>query len=167
MAKTSSAPAAVQQPEHPLAEILERLANELQLTRHALDEVRTDVQWAIQNCLTRSKDEPVSPAKNSVKQSTHLNLLPTFDEGDAVIVDHNGQELFGEVTSMNDAENLADVLLIPSNETMTVTQDKLRRIQPDSLRRLCHEPASCVHSDDAAVPEAASKTLAASSGRLF
>lgn len=65
-----------------------------------------------------------------------FSLLPTFEEGDAVIVIHEGHELFGEVTSINDAENLAEVLLIPSNQTMTVMQDKLSRIQPDSLRRL-------------------------------
>ena len=166
MAKRSSAPATASQPEHPLAEILERLANELQLTRQALDELRTDVQWAVQNCLTRSADEPGLSVRDSATNREPLHLLATFEEGDAVIVNHNGHELFGEVISIDDAENLAEVLLIPSNETMTVIQDNLSRVQPDSLRRLCPESASCV-LPNAAAEEAASKIQSASTGRLF
>ena len=169
MTKKSSAPAATLQPKHPLAEILERLANELQLTRQALDELRTDVQWALQNCLIRSAGpagEPDSPSRDSATDSKAINLLPTFEEGDAVVVNHNGHELFGEVISIDDAENLAEVLLIPSNETLTVIQDNLSRVQPDSLRRLCPEPASCV-VPNAPITEAAANTEPASSGRLF
>lgn len=77
MAKRNSAPAAASQTEHPLSEILERLANELQLTRQALDELRTDVQWAIQNCLTRSAVERVSSVNDSAAENTPFSLLPT------------------------------------------------------------------------------------------
>jgi hypothetical protein len=44
MAKKRSTTAAESVPEHLLAEILERPANEVQLTRLTLDDLRTDVQ---------------------------------------------------------------------------------------------------------------------------
>ncbi|MCA9047090.1 MAG: hypothetical protein KDA89_00080 [Planctomycetaceae bacterium] len=158
--------------EHPLAEHVERLANELQLTRQVLDEIRTDLQWAIQNCLQRncsndnSNGQPDSAKATPVEPST-LNLLPTFDEGDAVVLKHNGEEFFGEVTAINDAENLAEVLLIPSNATITVTQDELSRIDPDTLRRLCSEPATCITPDPAPASQGGSACNPVSPGQLF
>lgn len=158
--------------EHPLAEHVERLANEVQLTRQVLDEIRTDLQWAIQNCMQRnssddnSNDGPDS-ADVAPQERPSLNLLPTFDEGDAVVLKHNGEEIFGEVAAINDAENLAEVLLIPSNTTITVTQDELSRIDPDTLRRLCSEPATCISPDPAPAPQVGSADKPASPGQLF
>jgi hypothetical protein len=122
--------------EHPLSKQIERLCNELQLTRQVLDELRTDVQWAIQNGLVPRKAE--TPLHN---------LLPVYDEGDAVEVNHNRLQEFGEIISVDDAETSAVVLLIPSNETITLPQDSLSRVAPDSLRRACTAPALCVVPD--------------------
>ncbi|MEZ6128996.1 MAG: hypothetical protein R3C59_09955 [Planctomycetaceae bacterium] len=154
--------------DHPLAEHIERLANELQLTRQVLDEIRTEIQWAVQNCCRRidPADSTRWPAPRKAVESS-LSLLPTFDEGDAVVLRRNGEEIFGEVVTINDAENLAEVLLIPSNATITVIQDELSRIDPDTLRRRCTEPGSCVIPDAATVPDSAAVTPTAPNGRLF
>ena len=49
MAKKRPSAPAESTPEHPLACQLERLADEVQLLRTVLDEIRSDFQWAVQN----------------------------------------------------------------------------------------------------------------------
>lgn len=133
----SSAPAT---PDHPLSEKLDRTADELQLIREILSESQIDFQWAIQNCFQRTEAKPTN-------RTPSLGLLPVYNESDAVEVEHNRLQAFGEILSVDDADNSAVVLLIPSNETITVSQDSLSRIVPDALRRICEEPSSCIDPD--------------------
>jgi len=115
-------------PEHPLVAPLERIADELKLLRMALDEIRTDLQWAVQN--SRSVSETSIPPRSSAGE-----FIPLFDEGDAVEVNDGIHVSFGEVESIDDATNKATVILIPSNEVITVSQDSISRVVPDQLRR--------------------------------
>ena len=144
---------------------LREIGEQLKGIGQVLEEIRTDFQWAAQNC--RIDPEEAKRSKPVASDDVQPpRLLATFDEGDAVILNHDGVELFGEVVSINDAENLAKVLLIPSNETITVIQDQLSRIQPDGLRRLCTDETSRTPSDrspNAGVPDARH----AAPGQLF
>ena len=124
MAKNS--PASAPTTEHPLLQPLERIADELNLIRTVLDEIRSDYQWAVQNRRPQFADTKDVPTADKVP-------LTLFDEGDAVEVDHNRLRGFGEVLAVDDATNLATVLMIPSNEHVTVPQDSLRKAEGDRL----------------------------------
>ncbi|MEQ9411961.1 MAG: hypothetical protein RIK87_29880 [Fuerstiella sp.] len=121
-------PASAPATEHPLLQPLERIADELNLIRTVLDEIRSDYQWAVQNRRPQFVDTNDFPAVDNVR-------LTLFDEGDAVEVDHNRLQGFGEILAVDDATNLATVLMIPSNEHVTVLQDALRKVEGDRLNR--------------------------------
>ncbi len=108
---------------------LERLTEELKLIRTVIDEIRTDLQWAVQN--RHGKHEAAHPDV----PTTAGRLLNTFEEGDAVEVNVGVEPSFGEISSIDDARNEATVILIPSNEVVTVSQDSITRVAPDQLRR--------------------------------
>lgn len=121
-------------PEHPLIAPLERLTEELKLVRTVLDEVRTDLQWALQN---QGRVRDLMSRQNSLESASSAagKLLTTFEEGDAVEVNDGEVPSFGEISSIDDAHNEATVILIPSNKVVTVSQDSISRVLPDQLRR--------------------------------
>lgn len=121
-------PASAPATEHPLLQPLERIADELNLIRSVLDEIRSDYQWAVQNRRPQLVDTNDLPSVDNVR-------LALFDEGDAVEVEHNRLRGLGEILAVDDATNLATVLMIPSNEHVTVPQDSLRKAEGDRLNR--------------------------------
>lgn len=125
-ALAESGPSATAESSHPLASHLDRIADELQLVRQVLDELRTDFQWAVQNGRLR--------VEHSDHEAVSGSPLTLFDEGDAVEFWHEGKDCFGEIIAIDDARNRATVLLIPSNETVSVLQDELTRVEPDERR---------------------------------
>lgn len=129
MPRRTPASASDSTPEHPLTTPLEKLTEELKLIRTVLDEIRTDLQWAVQN---RDAKREAGP---SVDPTNAGRLLNTFEEGDAVEVNDGVEPSFGEISSIDDARNEATVILIPSNEVVTVSQDSISRVAPDQLRR--------------------------------
>lgn len=141
-------PASAPATEHPLLQPLERIADELNLIRTVLDEMRSDYQWAVQNRRPQFADTKDVPTADKVP-------LTLFDEGDAVEVDHNRLRGFGEVLAVDDATNLATVLMIPSNEHVTVPQDSLRKAEGDQLNQhsLSTATATAAESDRRDLPE--------------
>ncbi len=123
LAKTKPASA-----ESGLSAALNRIADELRVVRDVLDEMRADMQWAVQNGRVVVQVEP--PQSESAPSP-----LTLFEEGDAVEFEHGSEVAFGEVVETNDGLNEAVVLLIPSNERVTVRQDDLQRVEPDPLSR--------------------------------
>lgn len=186
-------------PDESLAEQLERLNDELRCIRDVLDEVRTDLVWALQNGrvilfladvneLTHVADATVdadmveltvrlhtalavlrndviaavdaqreghitaqdvdrslpasavtepepSASTPSVQPSlfVELDTLPPitlYEIGDSVRLEHDGREESGEITALDDARNLATVMLIPSTEEITLSQDLLTKLDP-------------------------------------
>jgi len=114
--------------EHSLVAPLERLADELQLVRTVLDELRFDIQWAVQNGAFKAR-------RSGSRDGSALPALTLFNQGDAVDFSLDGQSHFGEVVDIDDANNLASVVVIPSNEVITVSQDALTKQDPDPLQR--------------------------------
>ena len=122
--------------ESDIASALDRVADELQLVREVLDEIRTDFQWAVQNgrIVVRAERAEIHEKVQS---------LELFDEGDAVELEIDGKLACGEVVAVDDGCNSAVVQLIPSNTTVTVQQDALSKVDSDALAR---------HSPDARQP---------------
>ncbi|WP_231740961.1 hypothetical protein [Thalassoglobus neptunius] len=115
--------------ESEVVPALERIADELQIVRNVLDEIRTDFQWAVRNgrvVIHSQSTEPVTP------QHPEVTL---FNEGDAVEFDLGGEFAFAEIVELNDGLNRAIVQLTPSGETITVQQDDLQKVETDRLAR--------------------------------
>ena len=148
-------------PEHPLIAPLERISDELKLLRTVLDEIRTDLQWAVQN--DRSASEASMPVRRSAGE-----FISLFDEGDAVEVNDGIHVSFGEVESIDDATNEATVILIPSNQVITVSQDSISRVVPDQLRRAFESEVNEASTDPAVSESQSSRPPAGSrTDRLF
>lgn len=114
---------------------LDRVGDELRVLRDVLDEIRSDLQWAVRNGRVVLQSEgSQSDTPTIAPQIT--TVLTLFNEGDAVEFIHGGDPAFGEVVEVDDGRNVAQVMLIPSCETVLVQQDELRKVEPDELARL-------------------------------
>ena len=60
-------------------------------------------------------------------------LLTLFEVGEAVEFAWDEEELFGEIVTVDDAHSEATVMLIPSQDEITVPQDILTKVSPDPL----------------------------------
>lgn len=81
--------------------------------------------------------------------------MTLWELGDAVEFTIDGREVWGEIIGLDDAANSATVLLIPSEEEVTVSQDLL---QPEYGSERDGQPLSPL------TPDVLAKPL---SGRLF
>lgn len=97
---------------------------------------------------------PTPPDDNSSR--TRVNL---FEPGEAVEFTIDGREVWGEIVALDDAANSATVLLIPSEEEVTVSQDLLQTEYGSQRDRQPLEP--CGGGIQTSIPSKAS------SGRLF
>lgn len=122
MAKESASASA----ESDIASALDRVADELQLVREVLDEIRTDFQWAVQ-------DGRIVDRTERAEIHERVQSLTLFNEGDGVELDIDGELTFGEVVSVDDGNNSAVVQLVPSNGTVTVRQDDLSKVDADPI----------------------------------
>ncbi|WP_145364500.1 hypothetical protein [Stratiformator vulcanicus] len=123
-----NAPESAPPERHPLVPLLNQLCEELQLFRELIEDLRVDIRYVLDNDL--GQPEPVR--KSSVPARPALTL---FDPGDAVEFRHEGRDVFGEIVSVDDANNRAMVQLIPSMEQVTVCQDDLRHAERVGLKR--------------------------------
>ncbi|WP_145260947.1 hypothetical protein [Calycomorphotria hydatis] len=149
---------APQQPEHPVQPQLEKMTDTLVCLLEAIDNLREDFQWAVQNgrIIVQMHDE----------QRQHIgSTIPLFTEGDAVRFWHNGREYEGEVTTVNDAENTARVHLFQADEEVTARQDDLTTIDPDPLRRQATESIPSEATPPTAAPQQSPQTR--TTGSLF
>ncbi|MCA9076719.1 MAG: hypothetical protein KDA93_16965 [Planctomycetaceae bacterium] len=80
--------------------------------------------------------------------------IELFEAGDAVEFDLDGETYFGEIATLDDAENSALVQLIPSFEEVEVPQDLLTRIEPDELSRREEVWTQIMEADDETFPRA-------------
>jgi hypothetical protein len=62
-----------------------------------------------------------------------VSTVVLYEIGDAVEFEWEGEELFGEIVALDDARNQAVVMLIPSQDELTVSQDELKKVEPDDL----------------------------------
>jgi len=90
--------------------------------------------------------------------------LTLFDVGDAVEFEIDGEEQFGEIIALDDARNTARVLLISSEEEITVEQDRLTKVVPDELS---YTPTTPLAGDERSTeeirqPESAARRIAPS-----
>lgn len=82
----------------------------------------------------RSTEESVARSRQrSLFDAPELSKLPLFEPGDAVEFEKDGTDLFGEIVALDDANNQASVMLIPSEEHVAVSQDELTKTKPDPL----------------------------------
>ena len=96
----------------------------------ALATLRQEVAHVIE----QQRSSPVASSHNNVPVDvSERPQLMLLEAGDAVEFDLDGETWFGEIARLEDAENLAVVMLIPTFEEVEVSQDNLRRIEPDEL----------------------------------
>ena len=151
-----------------LVDQFQRLNDEVRVLRDCLDELRSDFAWAVQNgriVILPDADPPAAGPQSGFAESSvderqdsgtpatepstpdlttaDGRLLPVtlFEVGNAVEFDRNREELFGEIAKLDDATNEATVQIIPSFEEVVVSQDQLRRIEPDELSCRSNEAA--------------------------
>jgi hypothetical protein len=65
--------------------------------------------------------------------SEFVSTVVLYEVGDAVEFAWEGEELFGEIVALDDARNRATIMLIPSEDELTVCQDDLTKVVPDEL----------------------------------
>jgi len=121
--------------ESEIAIALDRIGDEVRVLREVLDEIRSDLQWEVQNGRIVGEVESLEAASLD-RESQPTSDLVLFDEGDAVELPVDGEPAFGEVLEVDDGRNVARVMVIPSGETVSVRQDELRKVEPDDLARL-------------------------------
>ncbi|MFV0443927.1 MAG: hypothetical protein ACK5Q5_10180 [Planctomycetaceae bacterium] len=96
---------------------------------------------------------PIKSVHETIGEPSHR--LTLFTAGDAVEFEFDGEELFGEIVALDDARNEATILLIPSQDEVTVEQDILTRVEPDPLSYEEQEVTSVVVGDtDTSTPTA-------------
>jgi hypothetical protein len=85
----------------------------------------------------RSHDEPKplrhAPADVETGDPEFVSTVTLYEVGDAVEFEWEGEEMFGEIVTLDDARNQAVVMLIPSQDEVTVCQDELKKVEPDEL----------------------------------
>ena len=110
-------PSASADRNQPIVEQLERIGNELNLIRTALDELRSDFQWAVQNGrVTIAFPEQTVPVR--------------FHGGDHVQIDDNKGIRTGEIVEMDHAIDRAWVATGP-NEVESVAVESMTKQQQD------------------------------------
>lgn len=121
--------------ELEIATALDRVRDEVAVLRNILDEIRSDLQWAVRNgrVVVQVEASEIAPPNSEARPSIELTL---FNEGDAVELEIGGEPALGEIIEVDDGRNVAHVSLIPSGQTVSVRQDELQKVEPDSLARL-------------------------------
>lgn len=73
-------PAAERCSEYPLADQLDRVGDELQLLRQVLDELRSDLQWAVQNGRIVVQCEVVNSDRSTDTESQGTDSVTSLEE---------------------------------------------------------------------------------------
>ncbi|MCA9078466.1 MAG: hypothetical protein KDA93_25790 [Planctomycetaceae bacterium] len=99
----------------------------------------TAKQATIETEASERTDEPepqdgvTTPSSSPIVVDELLPSVTLFEPGNAVEFKLDRTECFGEIVSVDDARNEAVVILIPSQECVTVDQDRLTKVEPDEL----------------------------------
>jgi len=100
--------------KHPLQASLERIADELNLVRTVLDELRSAFQWAVQNRILPKQDVAARLPQHS--------MPPVFDPNEVVEYCHGGYQHVAQIVSLDNPTNRATIRLNESGETREVSQ---------------------------------------------
>ncbi len=97
----------------------------------------------------RDRHEPAHaerPQQRTLFDATPPAKLTLFEPGEAIEFRRDGKDLFGEIVALDDGRNVATVMLIPSGEALTVSQDELAKAHPDPLTPVPEPPAIVAHA---------------------
>ncbi len=113
-----------------LCEQVERLTGEVRVLRDSLEELTTAVGWAANNGRIRIQFERAIQTDTEYQRESEPHATITlFDIGELVQFEREKEFFEGEIVDLNDGENVATIMLLPTGESVEVDQDLLERVE--------------------------------------